>query len=87
MLKEMENRGYAPSIVTCNVIVRSLLKRNELKMAIPFLEEMVRRGFSACATTFAMLIDQLEGQEIDDFLLKLMRNVLPKEVAQSIFTL
>lgn len=77
MLREMESRGCTPNSVMYNVILQSLLRKDEVLKATPFLEEMDRRKFVADPVTFSMLIDQLRGPS-EDYLLKLMMNVFPK---------
>ena len=70
LLVEMEGRGCGPNRVTYNVIIRSLLKQNEVDKARSFMEEMREKGFSADSATSSML----DG---DDFFLKLMKDLAP----------
>lgn len=65
--------------MTYDVVVKGLLKSNEVYKAMPFLEEMCRRGFSADTTTISMLLDQVHGQEDDDILFEMIKKVVPKE--------
>ncbi|KAL8482763.1 hypothetical protein ACS0TY_025707 [Phlomoides rotata] len=73
----MEESGCAPNSCLYNVIVQSLLKRNELSEAIPFMEEMCERGFSADVTTMIMLFDELQGDHENEMLKKLVKNIAP----------
>lgn len=41
----------------CNIIVHSLLMRNEVYKAMPFLEEMYNKGFVAHSANMSMLLD------------------------------
>ncbi|GFP95593.1 putative pentatricopeptide repeat-containing protein at1g12700 mitochondrial [Phtheirospermum japonicum] len=68
LVMEMEKSGCAPDAVTYTVIVQGLLKMNDLDKAIPFLEEMSKRGFSVSSTKLSMLLDKPKGlDENDDF--------------------
>ena len=73
LLVEMEGRGCGPNRVTYNVIIRSLLKQNEVDKARSFMEEMRAKGFSANFATSSM-------PSGDDYFLKLIEDLEPKEI-------
>ncbi|KAL0376950.1 UNVERIFIED_CONTAM: hypothetical protein Scaly_0812600 [Sesamum calycinum] len=53
-------------------------ERNELYNAMPFMEEMYKRGFLVDASTTSMLLDQLQRKGKDDILLEHIKKVVPK---------
>ncbi|KAL8482743.1 hypothetical protein ACS0TY_025694 [Phlomoides rotata] len=61
-------------------VQQSLLRRNELFEAIPFLEEMCERGFSADVDTMSLLIDELAQDRENVMLLEMIKNLVPKDI-------
>ncbi|EYU45220.1 hypothetical protein MIMGU_mgv1a022469mg, partial [Erythranthe guttata] len=76
-LIKMERSGCAPNRVTYNVIIRCLLKKKELDKAMPFLEELHKRGFSADAATSSMLINHVQcDAEITTCINMFLKNII-----------
>lgn len=82
LLREMKGHGCAPNNVMYNVIVQSLLRKDKVLKAIYTIlgrnasKEICRRScyFFDANRSIARTVRE------DDYLLKLMKNVLPKEI-------
>ncbi|KAH6815984.1 hypothetical protein C2S51_020804 [Perilla frutescens var. frutescens] len=78
LISEMKRNGCAPDSVTLNNIIWNLMKRNKVHDAIPFLEKMCNRGFSAHSANMSMLLHELQGEGKDDNLQEMIENVVLK---------
>ncbi|EYU40956.1 hypothetical protein MIMGU_mgv1a025192mg, partial [Erythranthe guttata] len=72
ILNELPSKGLQPDcqVMTYNIIIHCLLKNKDVYKAMPFLEDMHKRGFSVDAATSLMLINDMQGSDKDDILLK-----------------
>jgi pentatricopeptide repeat protein len=68
LLEKMEGNSCSPDHFTYNIIIQDFLQYNETSWVVKYLKMMVEKGFSANATTTAILIDLLSTNQADKIL-------------------
>uniref|UniRef100_A0A251SUT2 Putative pentatricopeptide repeat protein n=1 Tax=Helianthus annuus TaxID=4232 RepID=A0A251SUT2_HELAN len=80
MFLKMDESGFPPDTVTCNVFLQGYIKNQHYDDVGMLLHEMDGRGYSLDASTLSLLIHQIAAGSLDRSMLKLIGRLVPKEL-------